>query len=175
MGQPFEDLLVFPAGLSGLLVEVDRWCPVGLQRCLEIGEQGLLSGVGGLERPRPGYLVQAESGRLGHLCVAGDAVPVAPVLGDREGNSLARCLGEDALLQFRPHPGVGAKDRWRTSEHADQLVDRPATDLNALQDRGALVRRRQFVVNVETADFCLDRHVCLASCRVSLFASLEPV
>ena len=69
-----EDLLVGPADLARLLVQVERAGPVGLERRLQEGEQRRLLLVAGGEAAGAGDLVEAEAGaraptsRAGRCC-----------------------------------------------------------------------------------------------------------
>ena len=74
------------------------------------------------------------------------------MLGDRQRDPLAGRLRQNAAAQLRAHPRVGAKHGRGAGEHADELGDRAAGRLDALDQRSALFGRRQLVVDLESAD-----------------------
>ena len=80
------------------------------------------------------------------------------MLGHGERDPMAGRLGEFTLLEFGPHTGIGTQHRGRTGQHTDQFVDLAATHLDALEDWRALFGSGQFVVDMESADFCLYGH-----------------
>src|SRR6201999_4456241 len=143
--------LVGPADLTRLLVEVEGRGPVRGERLLQVEEQRCLLRVGRGEGAGPGDLVEAEPGAARRLGVLGDAVAVLAVLGDGQGDPLAGRLGEDPSAQLGAHAGVGAEDGRGAGEHADELGDRTAGRLDGLDQRGALVGRRQLIVDLESA------------------------
>jgi len=74
--------------------------------------------------------------------------------------------GAATVAELGPHAGVGAQYGRGAGEHADELRDSCTARLNALQDRRALVRGGELVVDVEiglllslrsTSDPVLDR------------------
>ena len=123
-----------------------------------------------------GDLVEAEPGPPRRLRVLGDAVVVLAVLGDRQGDPLAGRLRQDAAAKLGAHPGVGAEHGRGAGEHADELGHRAAGRLDALDQRRALVGRRQLIVDLESADFGFYCHFAsrlrLCLWRISALQSL---
>src|SRR6201999_540832 len=155
--------LVGPADLTRLLVEVEGRGPVRGERLLQVEEERRLLRVGGAEGAGAGDLVEAEPGAARRLRVLGDAVAVLAVLGDGQGDPLAGRLGEDAAAQLGAHAGVGPEDGRGAGEDADELGDRAAGRLDGLDQRGALVGRRQLIVDLESAYCRFYRHLLLVS------------
>jgi hypothetical protein len=85
------------------------------------------------------------------------------MLGDGQGDPLARRLGKNAAPQLGTHAGVRAKDGRGTGEDTDELGDRATSRLDGLDERGALIGRRQLVVNLESAYCRFNRHLLLVS------------
>ena len=104
-----------------------------------------------------------EAGAARRLGVLGDAVGVVAVLGDREGDPLARRPRQDAAAKLRAHPRVGAQNGRRAGEHADELRNRATRRLDRFDQGSALVRCRQLVVDLEPADICFNCHLASAS------------
>src|SRR6201999_2933724 len=146
-----EDLLVGPADLTRLLVEVEGRGPFRVERLLQVEEERRLLRVGGGEGAGAGDLVEAEPGATRRLGVLGDAVAVLTMLGDGQGDPLPGRLGENAAAQLGAHAGVGPEDGRSAGEDADKLGDRTAGRLDGLDQRGALVGRRQLIVDLESA------------------------
>src|SRR5262249_42345432 len=140
-----EDLLVAPADLPRLLMEMEGGWAFGVERLFQVVQQRCLLLVGRGEAAGAGDLVEAESRPAGRLGVLGDAVVVLAVLGDRQGDPLARRLGEDAAAKLRAHARVGTQYGRSAGEDADELGYRAARSLDRLDQRGALVRSRQLV------------------------------
>jgi hypothetical protein len=94
---------------------------LGLQRGSQVLQQRRLLLIAGAEAAGAGDLVEAEPGAPRRLRVLGDAVGVATVLGDREGDPLAGGERQHAAAQLRAHAGVGAQHRGSSGEDADEL------------------------------------------------------
>src|SRR5215204_4240673 len=92
-----------------------------------------------------------------------DAVVVLSVLGYSERDPLPRRLRQGSTAQLRAHPRIRAQDSRRPGKHADELRHRAAGGLNAFDERSALIRRRQLVVDLESAYCGFYRHRLLAS------------
>src|SRR4051794_35242568 len=80
------------------------------------------------------------------------------MLGHRQRNALTGGRREDSSAELGAHARIGAKHRRGSGEDSDELRNRASGRLNALQDRSAVVGCCQLVVDLESADFCLDRH-----------------
>src|SRR3954463_7653894 len=155
MPDRLEDLLVGPAGLPCLLVQMKGRVAVGFQGRLQVLEQRGLLGIAGGEAARTRDLVEPEPGAAGRPRVLGDAVGVTAMLGHRKRDPLAGGCRQDAGAELGTHPRVGAENRRRAGQHSDELGHGATACLNALQDRRALVWRGELVVDMESADFCL--------------------
>src|SRR6185436_10997684 len=88
MPERLEDLLVGPAVLPGLLVEVDRDLAAVVEHRLEVAQQRGLALVAGGEPPRQLDLVQAQPDCPARTGVHGDVVFGAAVLADGERDPL---------------------------------------------------------------------------------------
>src|SRR6185312_12678471 len=148
MADRLEDLLVGPADLARLLVEMEGRGTFGVERLLQVEQEGRLLRVGGAEGAGAGDLVEAEPGPTGRLGVLSDAVAVLAMLGDGQGDPLAGRLGENAATQLGAHARIGPEDGRSAGEDADELGDRAAGRLDGLDQRGALVRRRELIVDL---------------------------
>src|SRR5215207_8108646 len=134
-----------------------------IERLLEEDEQGSLLGVGGGEAAGFRDLVEAQPGPARRFRVLGDAVVVLSVLGNSERDPLPRRLRQCSAAKLRAHPRIRAQDSRRSGKHANELRHRAAGGLNALDERSALIRRRQLVVDLESAYCGFNRHGLLAS------------
>jgi hypothetical protein len=85
-----QDLLVAPAGLARLLVEVQRGWPLGLEQRLDEAEQPRLALVARVELAGQGDLVHAKTGLAARLLERGQRVLAALMLRHREGDPLLR-------------------------------------------------------------------------------------
>jgi hypothetical protein len=131
----------------------------GLEGRLQVGEQRGLARVAGGEGARAGDLVEAETSPAGALCVLGDAVAVAAMLGHGQSDALPGGAGESASPQLRAHPGVGAEYGGGTGQDPDELRYGATGRLDAPQDRSALIGRGELIVDVEPAALGLKCHV----------------
>src|SRR4051794_1145362 len=101
-----EELLVRPAVLTRLLVEVDRHLPAVLEQLLEVAQQGLLLLVTRRKLARQLDLVEAEADIAPGPGVCRDVVLRAPVLGHRERHALLGGGRQRAAPKLRAHPCV---------------------------------------------------------------------
>lgn len=80
------------------------------------------------------------------------------MLRHREGNPVTGRRGQFSLLKFRPHPRIGPQYGRGSGQDTNQLVDLPAADLDALENRRALLGSSQLVVDMESTYFCFHGH-----------------
>src|SRR4051812_26427714 len=165
VGERLEDLLVLPARLARLLLEVALGRPVRLEHRLDEAEQRGLLGVVGVELARQRDLVHAEAGVAAGALERRERVLAALVLRDRERDPLLGRVGERAVPELRAEARVGAQHGRRSGHHPDEVRELPAARQRALEDRDAALRGRQLVVDLEPA--LLRLHSALAL----LFAS----
>src|SRR4051812_37739893 len=159
MPNRLEDLLVAPADLTCLLVEVEGGRTFRVERLLQVGEQGRLLLIARGEAAGFGDLVEPETRPARRLRVLGDAVVILSVLGHSQRDPLPRRLRQDSAAQLRAHPRIRAQDSRRPGKHANELRYRAAGGLDALDERSALIRRRQLVVDLKSAYCGFYRHV----------------
>src|SRR6476659_3800956 len=159
MRDRLEDLLVAPAELPRLLVQVVGRDAIGVEGCLQVVEQRRLLCIPGAEAARPRYLVEAEAGAPRRLRVLGDAVGVVAMLGNRQGTPLAGRLRQDPAAQLGAHPGVRPQHGRGAGEDADELGHRAAGRLDALDQGSTLVGGRQLVVDLKSAYCRFYRHL----------------
>ena len=109
-----EDLLVLPAGLARLLVEVALRRAVRLEQRLDEAEQRGLLLVIGVELARERDLVHAEPGVAAGALERRERVLAALVLGDGERDALLGRVRQRAVAELGAEAGVGAEHRPAT-------------------------------------------------------------
>ena len=90
VGDRLEQLLVAPARLARLLVQVHRRVPALLEQRAQVAQQRRLARIGGLPVARRGDLVDADAGRARGARVDREPGLAAVVLGDGERDPLER-------------------------------------------------------------------------------------
>ena len=140
MSHRLEHLLVRPARLQRLLVEVARRCALALDERLHEAQQDRLALVAGVELPRQRDLVEAEAGVAGGALKGGERVLAALMLGHGQRDALLRGVRQAAVAQLRAEPRIRAQHRRRAGEHADEVGQLTASSERALQDRDAALR-----------------------------------
>src|SRR5262245_40688128 len=129
-----------------------------LESRLEEGQQRRLLLIRGGEVAGPGDFVQAESRDASSPSVLGEGVGVTAPFCDRQPDALARRARQLARAQLGAQTRVAAESRGGLGENADELGDGTPGRLDALDQGGASIRRRELVVDVEAAYVCLYRH-----------------
>ena len=121
MGDRLEDLLVLPAGLARLLVDVQRRGAVALEQRLDVPEQRGLALVAGVELARQRDLVDAQAGVAAGAQERGQRVLAALVLGHGQRDPLLGGQLERAVAQLGTQAGVGAQRGGRARQHPDDV------------------------------------------------------
>ena len=153
MSERLEDLLVAPALLASLLVQVDRHAALGSASSrLEVAKQRSLLLVAREEAAGELDLVEAETDVAAVARVHRDVVLGAAVLGHRQRDPLLGLGRQRAAPELGAHARVGTKRGRRAGQRADEVVELAAARQGALEDRRAARRGGQLVVNVESAD-----------------------
>src|SRR4051794_23029604 len=152
-----EDLLVGPAGLARLLMEVHRRLSLGLNERAEVAQERGLALVARVPLLREGDLVQRETrlpGRAAVHLVAGLGVVV---LRDGERDALEGRQGQRAVAKLGAKAGVGAQGGGRAGEDAEEVRQLAAGGERAAQDRDRSLGGGELVVDVEAAHGGLHR------------------
>src|SRR4051794_31947787 len=152
-----EDLLVGPAGLARLLVEVHRGLRLRLDERLEVAQQRRLALVARVPLLGERDLVQGETGLTGRAAVHLVARLGVVVLGHGERDALERRQGERAVAQLRAEARVGAEGRGGAGEHAEEVRQLPAGGERTAQNGDGALRGGELIVDMEATHRGLHR------------------
>src|SRR5215213_14425 len=146
-----EDLLVLPAGLARLFLEMALRRAVGLEQRLDEPEQRRLALVIRVELARERNLIHAEPGVAAGALKRRERVLAALMLGDRQRDPLLGRVGQRTVAELGAEAGVGAEHRRRAGHDADEVRQLAAARERALENRHAALRGRLLVVDLEPA------------------------
>src|SRR3954454_3172450 len=148
-GDGLEDLLVGPAGLARLLVEVHRRLGLAFDEGLEVAQERCLALVAGVPLAGQRDLVEREAGLSRRAAVHRRARLGVVVLGDRQRDPLERRQRERAVAKLRAEPRVGAQRRGRAGEHAEEVRELAAGGERPAKHGDGALRGGELVVDVE--------------------------
>jgi len=146
-----EQLLIAPAGLARLLVQVESRGVVGLDEHLDEPQKRCLLLVTRVELLRERDLVQAEPRVAGGALQQLLRVLVALELRHTEDDALLCLERQRSLPELRPEAGVSTKRGRRSTENSDEIRELPASGERTLQHRETALGRSQFVMDLEAA------------------------
>src|SRR3954470_10535865 len=150
-----EDLLVVPARLARLLVEVHRRCAGLRHDSLEVAQQHRLVLVARVPLARQRDVVELEARRTRRARVQGQTRLGVEVVGDGERDPLERPDLQTPVAQLGTEPGVCAQHRGRARDHAEEVGELAARGQRATKDRHRALGRGEVVVDLESAHGCL--------------------
>src|SRR3954452_11339130 len=148
-GDRLQDLLVAPAGLARLLVEVHRRLGLALDEGLEVAQERRLALVAGVPLAGQRDLVEREPGLPRRAAVHRRAGLGVVVLGDRQRDPLERRQRERAVAQLRAEPRVRPQRGRRAGEHAEEVRELAAGGERPAKDGDGALRGGELVVDVE--------------------------
>src|SRR5512132_79829 len=167
MRDGLEDLLVAPARLAGLLVDVKRRRALALDQRLDEAQENGLTLVVGVELARERDLVEPEPGLARRALQGGERVLALLMLRDGKRDPLLRGPRQGAVAQLRAEAGVRAQRRGRSRQHADEVRKLASAGERPLQDRETALGRSQLVMDLEPALLRLHR-ASLSTGRLSI-------
>src|SRR5215207_2556344 len=151
VGDRLQDLLVLPARLARLLLQVALGRAVRLEDRLHEAQQNGLTLVVRVELARERDLVHPETGVAAGALKRRERVVASLVLGDRERDALLGRVCQRAVAQLGAEARVRAQHRRRPGKHADEVGELAAARERALENGDAALGGRQLVVDLEPA------------------------
>src|SRR5215207_5555183 len=151
VGDRLQDLLVLPARLARLLLQVALGRAVRLEDRLHEAQQNGLTLVVRVELARERDLVHAETGVAAGALKRRERVLASLVLRDGERDALLGRVCQRAVAQLGAETRVRTQHRRRPGEHADEVRELASARERALENWDAALRGRQLVVDLEPA------------------------
>src|SRR3954454_882007 len=156
-GDRLEDLLVAPAGLARLLVEVHRRLGLRLHERAEVAKERRLPLVARVPLLREGHLVQPQARLTRRPAVHLVARLGVVVGGDRERDALERRQRQRAVAKLGAKAGVRAERGGRAGEDAEEIRELAAGGERAAEDRDRSLGSGELIVDVEATHWGLHR------------------